>query len=399
MNDLEDRLEAQREALRRRCGVGEADTRTVISPYRVCPIGAHIDHQYGPVLGMAISEGTLLVFAPSRDASCRLWSGNFPGEVRFELGTVQPAPGPGGDWGVYARGAAWALRDRLPARARGIVGCVEGTLPGSGLSSSASVLLAYLSALAAVNEVPLASEEMVALSRRAENDFVGVASGILDPASIVSARRGCLSVIDTAHATWECVPLGPGAPEHRVLIAFTGITRNLAATGFNTRVEECREAARRLGDLCGKPAEVLGDLPEEAFTGYLARLPEDLQRRTCHFVGERARVLEGAECWRRGDLEGFGRRMRDSCRSSITGYETGSPEQVRLQEILASSEGVFGSRFSGAGYGGCAVALVAADAAERCRVQAQQTFVQAFPALAERARFTLVDAEDGVRIT
>jgi galactokinase/galacturonokinase len=388
-----------RRALAEDCGADEARVRVVVSPYRICPLGAHVDHQHGPVLALAISAYSLLAFAPREDADCRLRSGNFPGEARFAIDRPGPAARGGTAWQRYARGAAWVLAGRLPDRPRGIAARVEGTLPGGGLSSSASVLLAYLTAFATANAIDLEPAELVCLARRAENEFVGVASGVLDPAAIVGARRGGLLAIDTGRVTWRSVPLGAGAPAHRILVAFTGTTRNLARTGFNQRVDECRQAARRLGELAGVPgARLLGDLPESAFAEHAGALPPDLRGRALHFAGERARVLEGIECWRQGDLVGFGRLMRESCRSSIENYQTGSRELVRLQEILTSIPGVLGARFSGAGYGGCGVALVEADAAERCRSDAERAFAAAFPERAARARFTLVDAEDGVRI-
>ncbi len=302
------------------------------------------------------------------------------------------------DWRRYVFAAAWALAERLPARPRGIVARIEGSLPGGGVSPSASMLLALLSALAAANQLELAAQELVSLSRRAENDFVGVASGVLDPAAIVGARRGHLLAIDTARVAWEPIPLGLGAPACRILVAFTGTTRNLAATGFNQRVAECGEAARRLGELGGVAARRLGDLPDALLDEHLEELPLPLRSRARHFVGERARVREGAECWRRGDLVRFGRLMNESCQSSIANYETGSETQRRLQQILCATPGVLGARFSGGGYGGCSIALVEAEAAESCRASALRAFAAAFPALAEHARFLLVDTEDGVRL-
>lgn len=392
---LAERIERQRRALRERA---EADVRAVVSPYRICPIGAHIDHQEGPVLGMAIDAYTVLVFAPTEDGRVSLASENFPGEARFDL--CDPGAGDTGpDWGRYARGAAWALRERLPERPRGIEGRLSGSLPGSGLSSSASALLAYLRSFASANDVDLAPSELVRLSRRAENDYVGLASGILDPASIAGARRGHLVAIDTKAERFEAVPLGPGAPGYRILVAFTGRTRALTGTRFNARVEECRAAAARLGELARVgPVRHLGDLDDRVFAEHLDALPGPLRRRARHFAGERARVLEGLARWRAGDLSGFGARMWESCRSSIENFETGSPELVRLQEILAGTPGVLGARFSGAGFGGCGVALVEEECADDARERALRAFGADFPSLARDARFFLARSEDGLRI-
>jgi galactokinase/galacturonokinase len=394
--NLTERIERQRIALCRGAGVSEREIRVVVSPYRVCPIGAHIDHQCGPVLGMAIGAWSLLAFAPVSGSKLRMTSDDFPGEEQLDLAEPIDA---GQDWGRYLRAAAWALRERLPRRPTGLVGLVGGSLPGGGLSSSASILVAYLMALAHANGLELGSEELVALVRRAENEFVGVASGILDPASVVGSRRGRLLCIDTQQSSWQPIPLGSSATPHRILIAYSGTTRNLASTRFNQRVAECHAAALRLAELAGcESAEVLGDLPETVFEAHLAALPRAEQGRARHFHGERARVLRGAEAWRRGDLEAFGRLMIESCQSSVGNYETGSPEQIELQRILLATPGVFGARFSGGGYGGCSVALVAEAQAEPARARVEREFSRACPHLEGRARAFLVDSEDGARL-
>lgn len=384
-----------REALERFAGPVR-DARVVISPYRVCPLGAHVDHQHGPVLGMAIDLATRLAFAPAPDATVRLESAGFPGELRFDLGAP---PSSTSGWQRYACASASALREHLPARPRGLVGTLAGDLPGSGLSSSASLLIALLWALAHVNDLALAPDELVRLARRAENEFVGVGSGVLDPATIVGGRRGQLLEIDTRAVRWRALSAPAGADAVRVLVLFSGRGRALSQTPFNQRVSECRAAARALSDAAGlAPVEALGDLPEAVLAEGLDALPAGLRGRARHFHEERERVRAGALAWSRGDFAGFGRLMSDSCRSSLENYETGSDEQRALQQCLLATPGVLGARFSGAGYGGCNVALVEAGRAESAREQALAAHRAAVPELAPRARAFLVDACDGARV-
>jgi galacturonokinase len=384
-------------------GVDPDRVRVVVSPYRVCPIGAHVDHQGGPMLGMAIGAHTSLAYAPTDDGRLRLTSGSFEGEVDLALRGDSSDEAAGPQWGVYARGAARLFAEAAPAAHRGLVGRVTGALPGSGLGSSASVLLAYLTALADVNRVTLSPHDRVSLSRRVENEVVGVASGILDPASIEGARRGELLFIDSGDETWASHGLGAGAAPPRILIAFTGIERRLASSGFNDRVEECHRAAEILGDAAGleRPAgrrARLGDLDDGVFEAHVAALPDALARRARHFFGERARVLAGLADWLRGDLERFGERMNASCESSLHQYETGSEELASLQEILVATPGVFGARFSGAGFGGCSVALIDAEHADEAAESVASAFARAHPGLATRMQVAVVDADDGVRI-
>jgi galactokinase/galacturonokinase len=387
------RLERERADFARRFG---AAAHVAVVPYRVCPLGAHIDHQFGPVVSLGIAAWTVLAFAPSADRRVRVASRDFEGEAAFDLGGP-PASGEG--WQRYLRAAAWALAERLPARPVGITGWVSGSLPEAGLSSSASVLVAYLLALARANGLGLAPEELVAAARRAENEFVGVASGALDPVSVVAAQRGRLLEIDTRGPRWRPLAPGPGTPAWRILVVHTGSERHLPRTPFNQRVEECRSAAARLAERAGLPeAHVLGDLPDAAIEAHAAELPPALRGRALHFLGERRRVLRGAEAWRLGDLAAFGGLMFESCRSSIENYETGSPEQIDLQAILEHTPGVLGARFSGAGWGGCSVALVLAEAAETARQRVEREFVRRHPQRAGRARAFLVETEDGARL-
>jgi len=395
-SDLALRCARQRRALIEG-GAAEGDLRVVTSPYRVCPLGAHSDHQHAPVLATAIDAHTVLSFVGAAAAEVTLSSENFAGVVAFDLRAPEAGGGP--EWGRYARAAAWALRERLPSPPRGLLGRVGGPLPGGGLSSSASVLIAYLTALSHVNGLGLAPRDLVLLSRRAENEFVGLASGVLDPAAIVASRRGQLLAIDTREVRWELVSAAPGAPASLFLVVFAGTPRSLTGTGFNQRVEECRRAARTLAQLAGVPAtSFLGELPDAVFEAHLPRLEAALQRRARHVFTERARVLRGSLRWRQGELAEFGALMNESCRSSLEDYQTGSPELACLQQVLEATPGVLGSRFSGAGFGGSCVALVEAGAAQEARERVLTDFTKLLPALAGRATALLAQGEDGLRL-
>lgn len=383
-------------------GVSASAVEVAVSPYRVCPIGAHVDHQGGPVLGMAIDAQTRLAFAPRDDGRVRVRSENFEGRVELDL--ARPGSRPvGPEWGAYAYGAVRVFADLVPAARRGFSGRLSGALPGGGLSSSASVLLAYLAALARVNRSPLDARTLVRASRRVENEFVGVASGILDPASIVGARRGELLCIDTEAESWQSSPLGGAAAPPVVLVAFTGISRQLVHSGFNDRVGECHAAAEALLAAAGLEPPAgrrarLGDVDDAVFEAHARALAEPLALRARHFFSERRRVRAGFACWRAGDLASFGEHMKASCESSIHQYQTGSPELVDLQRILIETPGVLGARFSGAGFGGCAIALVESEAAPDAARRVHHEFVRAHPALAERARVGLVETDDGLRV-
>lgn len=371
-----------------------SEARVLFAPYRICPIGAHIDHQGGTVLGQAIDVGTTLAFAPRADDRIHVHSENYEGLANTAVSDAEPVSG----WGQYVWAAARALADDLGAKPRGIEAVACGSLPGGGLSSSASFLLAIQTALLAVNDIELDELDRVRAAWRAETEFVGLQCGILDQTSIVAARADHLLAIDAARETWQSIAAGHAEDAARFLVCFSGAERNLVTTGFNTRVAQCREAAAELARLAGAPASRhLGDHDTSVFEEFGAQLSPELQRRATHFFGERERVADGIEAWRRGDLEAFGAAMQASCRSSIENFEVGTPELLTLQEILETTPGILGSRFSGAGFAGCVLALADGARADEARERVERTYAARVPALAENARFFLVRSGDGVR--
>ncbi|HXV63389.1 MAG TPA: hypothetical protein VEK15_22000, partial [Vicinamibacteria bacterium] len=182
-------------------------------------------------------------------------------------------------------------------------------------------------------------------------------------AAIVGARRGHILAIDSRNVKWEPIPLGEGAPSFQIVVVPSGSNRNLAETGYNARVDECFAACRKLAVYTGRgPVAGLDDFDDEVFERFGDRLTGREFLRARHFFTERARVRRGIELWKQGDIEGFGALMKASCQSSIENWEAGSPELIEIQRTLSETKGVYGSRFSGAGFGGCVVALVGDDA-------------------------------------
>ena len=368
----------------------------VISPYRICPLGAHIDHQGGSVLGMTINAGSVLAFEPSDGPQVRLHSTNYKSVVEFGLDELGAARSAG--WGRYALGAATVLNDHAPLT-RGIVGAVSGTLPEGGLSSSASVGLAYLRALADVNGIDLGGMDLVELDRRLENDYLGLRNGILDPASIVYGKTRELLHIDTRSPAVETIALPDDARRFQILVVQSGVPRNLTkGSGYNHRVAECQEAARTLAKAAGlTDATILGSVPLEIFDEFGSRLPREPRLRATHFFSEVERVRQGLTAWRKGDWERFGELMNESCDSSLGNYECGSPELEGLQEIVRRTDGVFGSRFSGAGFGGCLVGLVQEEFTVADATAILTVYEAAFPHVQGRAAVYLGTSGEGVR--
>ena len=261
------------------------------------------------------------------------------------------------------------------------------------------MLLAYLYALADVNGLQLQPWDYVQLTRCAENQHIGLNNGILDQTSIVFGRRNSLLHIDTRKEDVRELPQKPDASDHRILVAYSGYSRELTTTGYNSRVQECREAAAELSRLAGTaPAAVLSDVDESDFFQCGHQLAPHLTRRARHYFGEVRRVKEGLAAWQSGRMEDFGQLMFESCRSSIEQYECGSPPIHDLQQIVASAEGVIGSRFSGGGFGGCVVGFVRPDTAELAATDIQETYRKLHPEVAGQAAVYLAQSADGVRL-
>ena len=342
-------------------------THTIFSPYRICPLGAHVDHQGGVVLGRTIQSGTTLEYSPLDSPDVVITSEQL-GETRFIIGDeINMA-----HWIRYAQAAARIL----PNLKRGIQADVSGPLIGAGLSSSASVGLAYIKALAEVNEIDLADRDLVHLDVELENGQLRLQNGILDPLTIVHGKKNALLFMETAIASVTPIP-DPPVLEAAWIVAYSGISRELTKSGYNVRVDECRQAASLLVDGASKFSEV----SHEEFEEKKSLLPPHLSRRAEHFFSEIKRVHAGAKAWQESDLELFGHLMNQSCESSIKNYESGSEILIELHKLVSSTNGVYGSRFSGGGYGGCVVALTHKASAESACGEIAEKFSARHPEL------------------
>lgn len=365
--------------LKRHPQVDPARIGVVRAPLRICPLGAHIDHQLGQVTGMTIDQSILLAFAPATDASVHIESFNFEPAVAFNLNHV-PTSTPR-DWGNYVRGAVLALQQSHPLQ-HGLIGVVHGDMPVGGLSSSAAVTIAYLLALQAVNHREEPPEKNVTLVRFTENHYIGLNNGILDQSVILFSERGHLTFIDCQTFQVDRIPAAPTNRPFEILAVYSGVSRVLAGTDYNNRVAECREAARLLLRYAGQPDQPkarLRHVQPAIFRAEGDRLPLNLKRRASHYFGEMQRVQDGVAAWREGDLSRFGTLMSESGQSSISNYECGSPQLISLYEILCDTPGVYGTRFSGAGFQGNCLALIDPAAREAIAEAIHRRYPAAHP--------------------
>ena len=352
-------------------------------PYRICPIGAHVDHQLGKITGLAIDKGIHIAYRQKHNGVIELSSLQFEKRAQFHVHETPEFKQ--NDWADYLRGAVIALSQTYRLK-YGLAGVIEGSLPIGGLSSSAAVTISFLSALCKVNDITLTPQEMILTALWSENNYVGVSCGKLDQSCEVLSKRDHLLYLDTKDDSYELIPTHPQMKPYSIAIFFSGIERTLAGSKFNMRVDEVRSAAYALkayaGMEYGKFKETyLREVSHDVFEQYKNRLPDNWRKRAEHWYSEQERVEQGAEAWRKGDLEEYGRLSFESGRSSIENWETGSPELKKLYEIMTKTEGIYGGRFSGAGFKGCCMALIDPAYEESIKEKVTQEYLKAFPQL------------------
>lgn len=235
-------METLFQAYRALFGKGDA-LYQLFSPYRICPLGAHVDHQHGLVSGFAFDKGIEFLFSATETGKVEMCSLSFEGLMTFNV--QKPIEEKQHNWGDYLRGAVWSLQQDFQLR-RGVKGLVQGSMPIGGVSSSAALLCGFVMAVAKVNDIALDKMEVIHYASEAEREYVGLRNGILDQACVVLCESDKLLYLDTRDSSYELLPFGNG--EGRGLpfelgIFFSGVTRQLTGTDYNLRVSECKTAA------------------------------------------------------------------------------------------------------------------------------------------------------------
>ncbi len=372
----------------------------VFCPYRISPLGAHIDHQFGKINGLALDRGIHIAYAPKHNGVVELKSLNFPKRAQFFVNGIPEEKE--GDWADHMRGAAKMLAEKYPLR-MGISAVIEGTLPVGGISSSAAVIIAFLSALAKVNNISLEAWETIMMAKAAENRYVGVNCGKLDQSCEVLSKKDHLLYMDCKDDSYELIPIAPSMKPFKIAILFSGLERSLATSAYNLRQDECKAAAYDLlayaGMNYGKFIDTrLRDVPLDVFEANKDRLPENFRKRATHYFTEFARTEAGVEAWRKGDLEEYGRLIFASGKSSVENYECGCPELITMYNIMTETDGIYGGRFSGAGFKGCCMALIDPEKAEDIERNVTEKYLSTYPELKGKYSFYVCDSADGVKL-
>lgn len=329
---------------------GSTPDLVVRAPGRVNLIGEHTDYNDGFVLPMAIDRAAWIALRPRSDRRVCIHALEMGETAAFNLDDLQKGNG----WAEYPKGVAWALQeDGLTLS--GWEGVLSGNVPrGAGLSSSAAVEVAVARAFYALANRAWDPAQAARLAQKAENRWVGVNCGIMDQMVSAAAIEGHALFLDCRALTYEHVPLPSGSA---VVVLDTSTRRGLVASAYNERRAQCETAARHFG------VRALRDVSLSRFQENAASLDPVTLKRARHVIGENERVLEAVEAMRGGDAARLGELFNASHASLRDDFEVTNDALNWMVEIAQAQPGCYGARMTGAGFGGCAVALVEEEAA------------------------------------
>ena len=358
---MEKELEQLAREFRERFG---AKPRLFQAPGRVNLIGEHTDYNDGFVMPFAIDRRTVAAASSRADTTINVYAKDLNEHASFDL--ADSAVFQRNTWLDYVEGSVRSTAERF-----GVVGLrganliIASNVPiGAGLSSSAAIEIAVGYALLALNNVDIDQKELAFAGQQAEHNFVGIRSGIMDQFAAVFGKRGRAMLLDCRSLDIEYVPIDD--QEITIAVIDTKVKHNLASSEYNTRREEC-EAGVAILQSHRPEIRSLRDVTTVMLDEYRDDLSETILRRCRHVVSENVRTINAAEAFKRREFGNAGRLMTDSHRSLKDDYEVSCPELDRLVEAAISVDGVFGSRMTGGGFGGCTVNLVETRSVENLK--------------------------------
>jgi galactokinase len=346
----------------------------VRAPGRANLLGGHTDYNDGYVLPVALDRAAWIAASPLAGCEVHLCALDLDKGAAFSLNHI---PASDGEWADYPRGVAWALQDD-GLELTGMEAVLTSSVPvGSGLSSSAAIEVAFAYTWQMLSDFERDRRALALLCQRAENAYVGVNCGILDQMASACGAEGYARLLDCRTLESELVPL---PKDVAVVVADTKVRRQLASSEYNVRRAQCEEAVSALsGHLPGIRA--LRDVSSSDLERFKGHLSEIVYRRARHVVADNERVLQAAGALREGDVTTVGALMK-ACHISLRDdYEVSSPELDVLAEAAWEAEGCYGARLTGAGFGGCTVALVAEGAVSDFEAHVAAAYESAFDRL------------------
>lgn len=371
---------------------GEGESHEFYAPGRVNLIGEHIDYNGGNVFPCAINLGTYVSVRKREDKTLRLYSINFPENGIIEIDLNDLSYNPNHAWTNYIKGTLDSYAKIGHTLNSGFDAVFYGNIPtGSGLSSSASIQVAAAYMISKLFDIEISGTEIAKLVKVTENSYMGVNTGIMDQFAIAKGRKGYAMLLNTDTLDVEYVPVA--IEGLKIVIMNTNKSRELITSAYNTRLEECHKAleiVKRHYDvnyLCDLNIEQL-----ESIKSYFE--DEIIYKRAHHAVSENDRTKLAVASLKNNDFITFGKLMNQSHKSLRDDYDVTGTELDTLVHTAQSMEGVYGARVTGAGYGGCAIALVKDEAIQTMIEKVSEQYLEV---MGYEASFYIVTVDDGVK--
>jgi galactokinase len=372
---------------------GEKEAKAYFAPGRINLIGEHTDYNGGNVFPCAITLGTYGVASKREDTKVNLYSENFPdlGVVSFDLADLDYREED--KWTNYPKGVLNYLKEAGHNISTGIDAAIYGNIPnGAGLSSSASIELLMGIILEDLFDLTLTRLDLIKIGKKVENEFIGVNSGIMDQFAVGMGEEDKAILLDCNTLEYEMIPVELG--DHKIVIMNTKKRRELATSDYNSRRSECEQALEELQRFV--PISSLGELDLATFETYDMQLSNlTLKKRARHAVTENQRTIKAAKALKSGDLKEFGLLMNASHVSLRDDYEVTGVELDTLVQAAWDQPGVIGARMTGAGFGGCALAIVANDQIDSFTQEVGKTYEAE---IGYPAEFYIASISDGAKV-
>ncbi|MFJ7936110.1 galactokinase [Sporosarcina sp. NPDC096371] len=366
--------------------------RSFFAPGRINLIGEHTDYNGGHVFPAAITFGTYALAQKRDDQKLRFFSLNFPDTGIIECDLMDLAYNKAHDWANFPKGMISYMRDSGFPLSTGMDILFYGNIPnGAGLSSSASIEMVTGVLLEALFELDIDRLQMIQLGQKVENDYIGVSSGIMDQFAIGKGKKGQAMLLNCQTLAYNYAPIE--LDNHVIIIANTNKQRTLAGSKYNERRAQCEQA---LTDLQVELSiQSLGDVSNDQFEQYKHLIQDATNRqRAKHAVYENERTLTALQQLHKGNLEAFGQLMNESHTSLQQDYEVTGIELDTIVKAAWEQPGVIGARMTGAGFGGCAIAIVEKDLVDNFKSNVNQIYSET---IGYAATFYTAAIGDGAR--
>jgi galactokinase len=346
---------------------GEAPALVARAPGRVNIIGEHTDYNEGFVLPIAIDKDILIAGSPAAGSQVEVYSCDYRERDAFALSQIKRIDKQ--CWSNYVRGTLNALQV-AGHTLHGFKACISGNVPqGAGLSSSAAIEVAVAKFAVHLNRLSIEPKQIALLAQRAEHEFAGVNCGIMDQFVSVLAKPDCALMIDCRSLQSRDVPLRLSPHRLSIVVTNSGVTRGLVESAYNSRREECAHGVSLISEILSKPLAGLRDVSVNDFQRTQSQLPTGVAKRCRHVINENERVLMAESALKSDNFAELGRLMDQSHDSLRDDFQVSCREVDMLVELTRRHPGVLGARMTGAGFGGCTVAIMNAGAIDSFKTE------------------------------